>query len=495
MEALDAGDDSVVEQLTGKTGGIGVDAVIITASTASSEPVSTAARASRKRGRIVLVGVTGLQLSRSEFYEKELSFQVSCSYGPGRYDPAYEQGGQDYPIGFVRWTEQRNFEAVLAAMAAGQLRPALLLSAKMPLQDYRQIYDDLGRSGIASLLVYPETAAASTTVHYNSNTATAGGTANIGMIGAGGFTQSVLLPLLRELKAVPSVIASAKGLSAGLCAQRFGIGAATTDVSSVLHDASINLVCITTRHKEHALLAVEALKAGKHVFVEKPLALLEDELAAVIEAYHSSPDRLLSVGFNRRFAPLSRKLVSLLPPSAPRQIVITVNAGSLPQTHWTRDPETGGGRLLGEGCHFIDLAAYFSGSLITAVFAASPDDPADPQDFTVSLQMANGSGASINYLSGGAGMYPKERAEVHCAGSSLVIDNWRKLTGYGLSGFSSQSGSQNKGHREQLEALLRAVREGGMAPVAFADIVNSSRATLAAAESLRSRQAIQLPVS
>jgi predicted dehydrogenase/threonine dehydrogenase-like Zn-dependent dehydrogenase len=485
-----AGGTDQVKFVEEYTGGVGADAVLITASAKNNEIISQAARMSRKRGRIVLVGVIGLDISRADFYEKELSFQVSCSYGPGRYDENYEQRGQDYPIGFVRWTEKRNFEAILSAIESGQLDVEPLITERVPLADYNRIYGNIGQSSsIASLLVY-EDAVDSRPVVTISNRSFEKGRGVIGIIGAGNFTSATVLPALKPLDAQLKYIVSAGGLTASTLAKRAGFACAATDYREVLADGEVDLVMITTRHNLHASMVIESLKAGKNVFVEKPLCLNEEELAEIERVYHSlftihhSP--ILTVGFNRRFAPFAQKMKSLLGQGAVN-IVATMNAGFIPANSWVHDLQVGGGRIVGEACHFIDLCSYLAGSRVVAVcmnaMGTNPQENTD--NASILLRYANGSNAVINYLANGSKAYSKERIEVHSQERSLILDNWRTLTGYGFKGFSSQKGKQDKGHAEQFRLLVDRLKTGGEPLIPFEEIINTTRAGFAAITSLK----------
>ena len=479
---------AVVQELTSQ---IGCDGVIITASNSSDEIMHQAAEMSRKRGRIILVGVVGLKLRRDDLYKKELSFQVSCSYGPGRYDEAYEQRGQDYPLAYVRWTEKRNFEAVLQAIAKGQLDVKSLITERIKLADYLQIYGDMRKSGsIASILEYDTHKAPDSVVHIHQSKVAAG-KGVLGIIGAGNFTASTILPQLAKTPAKLQAIASSGGLSATTLARKFSITKATTDYHTILNDRDIDTVFITTRHNAHASLVVEALKAGKHVFVEKPLALNNEELEAIISLYSSlSPQPsalLLTVGFNRRFAPLALKMKELLGDGqVPVNIVATMNAGFIPADFWVHDPELGGGRIIGEACHFIDLCRYLVGSRVTAVcmnsMGTNPDEMTD--NATIVLKYENGSNAVINYFSNGSKAYAKERVEVFSQQRVLVMDNWRKLSGYGFKNFKTMSSAQDKGHANQFKLLIERIQKGGDSLIPFGDLVNTTRASFNAIESL-----------
>lgn len=493
--ALNPADTDPVEAVLSLTNGIGADGVVITASAKSDELVSQAARMSRKRGRIVLIGVVDLQLSRAEFYEKELSFQVSCSYGPGRYDDAYEQQGRDYPLPFVRWTENRNFQTILQLLAAGQMAVTSLITENVPFAGFDAIYGTIGKSrSIASLLHYPESVDLNAVVvlresHY------AGGTGTVGLIGAGNFTGATLLPALKAAGANLKTIASAGGLNATLLAKKFGVAQSTTDYRQILDDPTIDLCVITTRHNSHARLTVEALRAGKHVFVEKPLAIYADELTDIIDAQQAS-GRTVMVGFNRRFSPHAQKMKVLLgglrSGEVPINVVATVNAGAIPASSWVHDRAVGGGRMLGEACHFVDLITFLTGSRVVSVcMNAMGRHPTETTDSaSLLLRYENGATGVVNYFANGSKAYAKERVEVYSQERTLVLDNFRKLTGYGFRGFSSLSGRQDKGHAEEMKRLIGQLRDGQSAQsgeplIPFADIVNTTQTMLAALDSLR----------
>ena len=477
--------------------GRGVDAVIITASTKSSEPVRQAALMSRKRGRIVLVGVAGLELSRADFYEKELTFQVSCSYGPGRYDPDYEEKGQDYPVGFVRWTEQRNFEAVLDMMADGRLDVKPLVSHRFALEDAARAYELVtGKEpSLGILLDYPEADAAPAEVLTRRivalapamPTTKAAGKAAIGFIGSGNYATAVLIPAFKAAGARLVGVASAAGVSGVHAGRKFGFEKTTTDIAEVLDDPEINAVVVATRHDSHADLVCRALAAGKHVFVEKPLALTHDELARIEAARERAAadgfEPLVMVGFNRRFAPHVRKIAGLLAgASGPKSLVMTVNAGAIPADHWTQDRAVGGGRIVGEACHFIDLLRFLAGSPIAAhhVQAMSGDTA------TVALSFADGSIGTVHYFANGSKAFPKERLEVFSGGRILQLDNFRRLAGFGWPGFRKLNlWRQDKGQGACADAFARAVEQGGEAPIPFEQLLEVSRATVEIAEAAR----------
>jgi predicted dehydrogenase/NADPH:quinone reductase-like Zn-dependent oxidoreductase len=473
--------------------GRGVDAVIVTASTKSNEPMHQAAQMCRKRGRIVLVGVVGLELSRADFFDKELTFQVSCSYGPGRYDPSYEEKGQDYPVGFVRWTEQRNFEAVLDMLAEARLDVAPLVSHRFTIDDATRAYQVVGGSepSLGIVLSYPrgieqaEAAAQVRTVSLGLP-AMAGtslpsgydGRLSLSVIGAGNYAGAVLVPAFKEAGAGLRRIASSGGVTSVHLGRKFGFEQATTDTAGLLADEGANAVVVATRHDTHARYVLQALAAGKHVFVEKPLALRHEDLDEIAAAAQAA-QRLLMVGFNRRFAPQVQKIQALLAGApGPKSLVMTVNAGAIPANHWTQDSEVGGGRLVGEGCHFIDLLRFLAGTPITqhqvlAMQAGTRDS------FTINLRFACGSLGTIVYLANGSKAFPKERLEVFAAGRVLQLDNFRRMTGYGWPGFKSMNlWSQDKGQAECAKAFCDAIRTGGPSPIPLSELMEVGKVTL-----------------
>ena len=476
-----------VEYVLEKTNQVGCDAVIITASNPSNEIISQSAQMSRKRGRIVLVGVIGLDIKRSDFYEKELSFQVSCSYGPGRYDSSYEEGGNDYPLPYVRWTEKRNFEAVLNALSNGTLNIESLITERVPFENYSEIYDNIGKgNSIASLLVYDTEKKSSDprNIKITESKTYAVGRPVLGVIGAGNFTGSTILPKLKSAGAQIKSIASSKGLSGSIQAKKHTIENSTTDHKAILADSEINTVLVTTQHGSHAMFVSEALESDKYVFVEKPLSTTWDGLAKVEKALENSKG-WVTVGFNRRFAPLALKLKKLLSP-APMNIIATMNAGFIPPEVWVHDLKAGGGRIIGEACHFIDLCTYFTGSKVIQVCmnAMGPDAQANTDNASILLKYENGSNAVINYFSNGSKTYSKERIEVHQQNSTLVLDNWRKLSGFGIRGFKSKRSKQDKGHFNQFKQLLQFVEKASGPTIPWDEVLNTSKATLGAVDSL-----------
>ena len=476
------------------TGGVGADAVIITASTKSDELISQAAKMSRKRGRIILVGVIGLNISRADFYEKELSFQVSCSYGPGRYDEDYERRGNDYPQAFVRWTENRNFQAILNAISVGTVDVKPLITEIVDLKDYLNIYGAMGaNNAIASILKYDTSIEHKTSVVIPQKIAAAS-KGSMAIVGAGNFTKMTMLPILAKLKTPIKYIVSDSGVSGTFLAKKYGVGVSSTNYDDVLSDKSVDAVVITTRHNLHAEMALKALKADKHIFVEKPLALNEAELDQIIDTFKTTGKSVM-VGFNRRFAPFSQKAKKLVGTSTePMNIVINANAGAIPANHWTQHMSTGGGRIIGEACHFIDLVTFYAGSPVKEVYATGMGtNPAENCDnVSIIVKLVNGSQGVVNYFANGSKAYSKERVEIYSEGKTLIIDNFRKIEGFGFKGFSKDSGSQDKGHAAQFTAYNKFLAEGGKPIISFEEIVNSTKASFAAVKSFMTGEKVVL---
>lgn len=490
-----AGEDPVAAGLAFSRG-IGVDGVIVTASTKSSDPITQAARMCRKRGRVVLVGVTGLDLNRADFYEKEISFQVSCSYGPGRYDVSYEEQGQDYPVGFVRWTEQRNFEAVLDLMASGAMNVDALITHRIPFEEAPSAYDVLAadKAALGIILCYDQPIAERHVKTVSlSHTAAAPqpeGAVVVGVIGAGNYASRMLIPAFKDAGANLHTIASAGGTNAVIHGSRSGFEQATSDADALLADPQINTVAIVTRHNSHASFTVKALEQGKHVFVEKPLALTLAELAQVQSA-HGASGRHLMVGFNRRFAPQVQTMKRLLEPvRTPKSFVMVMNAGAIPPDHWTQDPAIGGGRIIGEACHFIDLMRFLAGSPISSVQVrkmGETDAEAITEDkMAILLGFEDGSFGTIHYLANGGASFPKERIEVFTSGRTLQLDNFLKLRGFNWPGFRRENlWQQDKGQKAAVAAFLSAIETGGPSPIPADELFEVARVTIEAAELAR----------
>jgi predicted dehydrogenase/threonine dehydrogenase-like Zn-dependent dehydrogenase len=480
------------------TGDLGADAVLITASTASNAPIDLAAAAVRKKGRVVLVGVIGLELDRRPFYFKEAEFVVSCSYGPGRYDPEYEDRGHDYPAAHVRWTEQRNIQAVLDLMARGKLDVRPLISHRFPIEKAPDAYD-LIQSGeqpyLGVLLEYQETRLDSRP--RRSVRLAAPKTSQspaIAVLGAGNFARLVLLPALRDCGRLRlATLCTAGGLSAVAVGNSLGFEQATSDEDEVFDDPAIDAVVSVTRHDLHARHVVRALSSGKSIFVEKPLCTSVDELAEIEQAWDRNAERspLVMVGFNRRFSEAARLARDFFADaSEPLTVSIRFNAGAIPADHWVHDEGEGGGRIVGEACHGIDLATFLVGSSAVRVFAESigsrhATDITDDQCF-ITLRHANGSISSVAYLAGGDRAFPKERIEIVGDGRIAVIDDFRSVT-------TSKNGrlarrklsGQDKGHTAEVAAFADALCDGGPSPIPWTEIRATTLASLLAVRSLR----------
>ncbi len=559
-----SGEFDSVKWVLQQTHGLGADGVLITAATSSHEVISLSARMSRKRGRIVLVGVVGLNINRADFYEKELTFQVSCSYGPGRYDDVFEEKGYDYPPAYVRWTENRNFQAVLEAISSGKLEVAPLITRSVPLERYREVYDDIEGGGLASLLVYGSDKPAdslqlirnvvqlddigapwannrqlvadslASTIRVCERNV---GPAALALIGAGNFSKMIAMPALADANAPVKIVVSGGGVTGNSLAKKYKVPFSSTNYSSVLADPDIRGVIITTRHNLHATQTIEALRARKHVLVEKPLCLTLDELTEIetvigsrapvyeterIGSLQSSDSSgraepasgqqiaglrtggageslqlitevktTLSVGYNRRFSPHVEKMKTLLSGCAsPISIVATMNAGAIPLNHWVHDPEVGGGRILGEACHFIDLAIHLTNSLVVEVSATQLEGATDSA--SILLRHADGSTSVVNYFAHGHRDVSKERIEVHSMGRTLLLDNFRELRGYGFNSFSKFRTRQDKGHSKQFALFATRVRENGEALIPWDHIRNGTAAAFAALRAIRERRVVSI---
>lgn len=473
--------------------GRGVDAVIIAASSNSNEIVHQAATMCRKRGRIVLIGVVGLELSRADFYEKEIIFQVSCSYGPGRYDEGYEVKGNDYPFGLIRWTEQRNFEAVLDLMASRSIDVKPLISHRFEIDDAAAAYEKLNdRSSLGILLNYQETkteSLADNTVKLSENSINTGRKGNVAFVGGGNYASRVLIPAFKRTGANFTALVTSGGMSAVHHGKKNGFETASTDIKQALNEQT-DTVVIATQHNLHASQAIQALENGKHVFVEKPLALTHEDIDN-IEAFQKDAKTMVMVGYNRRFSPHIQKIKKLLQTKpSPKTFIMTMNAGEIPKDHWTQDAEIGGGRIIGEACHYIDLMRFLAGSKIKSFYAVKMGK----NDFVevtedkalISLTFEDGSMGSIHYFANGGKSFPKERIEVFCDNAVLQLDNFRKLRGFGWKGFTKMNlWSQDKGQGNCVDAFMKSVREGGENPIPQDEIFEVAHVSVDIAKMLR----------
>jgi len=472
----------------------GVDGVIICASTQSSDPVTQAAQMCRQRGRVILVGVSGLNLNRADFYEKEISFQVSCSYGPGRYAEEYEQKGLDYPFGLVRWTEQRNFEAVLDLMSQNVLNIEQLISHRYLFDELLCAYDALidDASVLGIILDYPQAAPSSSlqnsmTLH-ETFTSYEPNAPKIGLIGSGNYASRMLIPEFKIQKTNLHTIVSSNVVAASIIGRRAGFSKVSNDVHEIFNDEVCNTVVIATRHDSHAELTMKALKAGKHVFVEKPLALTFNELNDIEKTYRELKKPVhLVVGYNRRFSPHIQKIKSLLQPIAsPKSFIFTINAGYIPNDHWTQDLLKGGGRIIGEACHFIDLIRYLVGHPVTKIQTQALGKNLGHDNVSITLGFEDGSFGTILYLSNGAKNFPKERIEVFAEGRILKLDNFLKLSGFGFKNFKKMNlWNQDKGQSAFIKYFLESIREGKESIIPIGEIFEVARVTLDVAALLK----------
>jgi len=497
-------DDDAPKSIERWTRGRGADAVLVTAATESSQPVELAAKISRMKGRVVVVGATGLDIPRQPFYLRELSLTISMSYGPGRYDPDYEEHGHDYPFPYVRWTEQRNIESFLDLVGQKRIDVDKLISHRFPIEDAERAYQLI--SGAANepylgvVLKYDPDSALQSRITLTSDApprATKEDKVGVGVVGAGGYLQNVLLPQFKTVGVAFRSIATASGVSAHDVGKRFGFAEAVSTADEVISDPSVNLLVVGTRHDLHAELAIKALALNKHVFVEKPLALSEDELSAVLDAAINSSAQLM-VGYNRRFSPLARQAKTFFEGrNAPLSIVYRVNAGRIPKDHWLQDPVQGGGRIIGEVCHFVDFMEYITGALPVSVFAESvKGDNAlrlNDDSVLVTLRFADGSNGSIAYLGEGDRALAKERVEIFGAGRSFVIDDFRRGMGY-KDGREEQTTlrAQDKGQLDEVRALCESIMKPDAAPITLEELAVTSLTTFRILDSLRTGQRVDI---
>jgi len=488
-----AGIENIIDQFTK---GIGADAVIITAGTSSLDPVNFAGTVARKKGKVVIVGAVPTGFDRKDYYRKELDLRMSSSYGPGRYDNNYEHKGIDYPAGYVRWTENRNMQSYIDLLTAGKLNMEKVITHTFPLENAPEAYAMILEksqhfSGI--LIEYDTTIAPKETVQLTEPVIQPSKPV-IGLVGAGSFAQNILLPRLNGMGQFVG-IATSSGNKSRHVADKYRFSYCTNQASDIFKDATINTVFVLTPHHLHAPYAIQALEAGKHVFVEKPMAMNEDELEKVAAAYHGQPagaEKMLMLGFNRRFAPFMQKVKNMFLPEQPKAMNFRINAGTLPPEHWVQDPEIGGGRIIGEACHFIDLAMFLAGSPITQVYAQSIPGAHHLNDtVAITLSFENGSIANISYVSNGNKKMPKEHYEIFCDGTAVTIHDFTEMTIYGKHKKTIKA-KQDKGHKHELAHFMEAISQGKTCPIPFAESYHTTLATIKTIQSITQKISVRL---
>ncbi len=500
-------DRDAVLEVQNFTRGYGADAVIITAAATSNQPVELAIECARKRGTVVVVGAVGMNIPRSPFYEKEINFRISCSYGPGRYDPDYEERGHDYPLGFVRWTENRNMQAVLDMMAQRKLNLQVLITHRMPVEESLRAYDIItGKTQetyLGILLQYSDTSHLSGLSRrlelHAPSCSRSSRRAVLGFIGAGNFTQSMLLPALGKLAPRMRGLVTAKPVNAKNTAKKYGFEFCATETAEIMNDRDINLVFVTSRHDSHARYAVEALRAGKSVFVEKPLALNNKELDAILDVYRDAirtgTGPLLMVGYNRRFSePIVAIQKLFAARTEPLVMQYRVNAGFMPLTHWMQHPDQGG-RVIGEVGHFIDVLQFLCRAAPVSVYAVAPFDQArryNNDNVLISMTFADGSAGSIQYLANGASAVEKEYLEVFAGGRTARMWNFKRLECAVGRKKTTKSFSGDKGHAAEMRALLDGFESGAGSSISVESLAATSRATFAVLESLRTERVVEI---
>jgi polar amino acid transport system substrate-binding protein len=500
-------DDDAVHEVQNVTRGYGADSVVITAATTSNQPIELAMQCARKRATVVAVGMVGMNIPRSPFYEKEINFRMSCSYGPGRYDPDYEERGQDYPLGFVRWTENRNMEAVLDMMADGKLNVRTLITHRIPVEDSIQAYDiitgKVQEKYLGIVIQYP-TASASMAASRRMELRSSGPPASgrrpvLGFIGAGNFTRSTLLPALLRLTPRMRGLTTGNPVNAKNIAKKYNFEFCAADAREIIDDNDVNLVFVTSRHDSHARYVAETLRAGKSVFVEKPPALSHEELEAILSAYEEAKRAgtapLLMVGYNRRFSEPVRAIQQLFAVrTEPIAMHYRVNAGFTPSTHWMQHADQGG-RFIGEGGHFVDVMQFLCGALPTSVYAVVPTDSAhryNNDNILVSITFADGSVGTIHYLANGANAVEKEYLEVFGGSKTACMSNFKKLECAVGRKTSSKAFSGNKGHAAEMKALFEGFESGTGSPISIHSLVATSHVTFSVMESVRTGRVVPI---
>ena len=490
------------------TSDMGTDGVIVCAATSGSEPVELAGRVARERSTVVVVGDVNIDVPRRLYYEKELTLRVSRSYGPGRYDPEYEEKGHDYPAGYVRWTENRNMQAFVQLLADGSVTTGPLVTHRFRIEEgtkaYDLIADKSGKPFMGVLITYPETTVLSRRVELRpdsqSSVVSKSPNVNIGLLGAGSFATSTLLPAIKKVSGVELIgVCASTGASARRAGDKFGFAYCTTEEDEIVNDASVNTVVVATRHHLHSRQVVAALEAGRNVFCEKPLALNDEELGSIVETFGADRANALMVGYNRRFAPMADRLKAFLAEiGEPPILHYRVNAGEVALDHWVQDPEQGGGRIVGEVCHFVDFLTFLTGSLPVRVYARSLANGGRYRDdnVAVTLDFANGSVGVITYVANGDKSFPKERLEAFGGGAVAVLDDFRRLelVRNGVKKAHSARGRADKGHRGEWEAFVTAMRDGAPPSIPFDEIVSTSLTTFRIMDSLRSGASVEVDV-
>jgi predicted dehydrogenase/threonine dehydrogenase-like Zn-dependent dehydrogenase len=511
--AFNRNQPGLTDTIRSLTQGFGADAVIICAATSSNDPITFSAEIARDRARIIMVGVSEMNLPRDVYFVKELEFRLSRSYGPGRYDSNYEERGIDYPIGYVRWTERRNMQEFVRLLGEKKIDPTVITTHTFPIERageaYAIIAGEVKERYLGMVLTYPDliknyeleitngTSLAPQKPHIIHNQKSV---INIGFIGAGNFAQGFLLPNLKENARLVAV-ANQSGASASDAKTKFGFERISTNALDIISASDIDTVFIATRHGDHARLAAEALRAGKHVFVEKPMALTQEQLALVASAFEEARqmhDVKFMVGFNRRFSPLVQKTKSFFDEVSPKLIFYRINAGPLPKSHWTQDEHEGGGRIIGEGCHFIDTAAYLTGdamprSVYARSIAADRADVLDRDSVSITIDYEDGSVATILYIATGDKSLPKEELQVFSGGRTAIMKNFTELELWRGSGKPKTEQGSGKGHPEEVKTFLASLNSSGEGPIPFDSMLATTLVTFAARESLATGEVIRFP--
>lgn len=474
------------------TKGYGADAILITAGTSSLDPVEFAGAVARRKAKVVIVGAVPTGFSRNFYFKKELDLRMSCSYGPGRYDREYEEKGIDYPYEYVRWTENRNMESYLELVERKKLVLEPLITHIFEFEDAKKAYDMIlakSEPFVGILLKYDDEAKIENEVKLSKGE-TKGTKTKIGFVGAGSFAQNALLPNVK-LYADLVGVATSRGNTAKGIADKYGFQYSTGEADKIFTDEKINTIFIATRHNLHASNVIDGLKNNKNVFVEKPLCMNRSELETIAEIYKQKNNLHLMVGYNRRFAPSIKAIMSTMDKGVPKAINYRINAGNMPKDHWVQDKEIGGGRIIGEVCHFIDLVMFLSGSKINFINAVSMDNnPYLMDTLSINMGFENGSIGSISYFSNGVNTLPKENIEVFYANKVMVVDDFKEVKTYGKTVKTNKSGKQDKGHAQEIKEFIDAVEKGKPTPISFEEIYDATKATLDVIDSIKNKQAI-----